>query len=119
MIGRSKDCKKNRPPEGGLSLGRKRPKEGICDVSHCTNIALQRSKSNPGADMPAMPRVTGWPQCHRGPACAAPKKEAARRRPESREETPKEGMYGNRRTVFNVAPIEINARILSRRSASC
>jgi hypothetical protein len=37
--------KKRRPPEGGLSLGRKRPKEGICDVSHRSNIALQRSKS--------------------------------------------------------------------------
>ena len=37
--------KKRRPPEGGLSLGRKRPKEGICDVSHRSNIALQCSKS--------------------------------------------------------------------------
>jgi hypothetical protein len=53
-----------------------------------------------------------------GAACGA-KKEAARRRPESREETPKEGMYGKRRTVFNVAPIVTNARILSPRSATC
>ncbi len=37
--------KKRRPPEGGLSLGRKRPKEGICDVSHRSNIALQCNKS--------------------------------------------------------------------------
>ncbi len=36
--------KKRRPPVGGLSLGRKRPKEGMCDVSHRSNIALQRSK---------------------------------------------------------------------------
>ncbi len=38
-------AEKRRPPEGGLSQGRKRPKEGICDVSHRNNIALQRSKS--------------------------------------------------------------------------
>jgi hypothetical protein len=37
-------AKKRRPPEGGLSLGRKRPKEGMCDVSHRSNIALHRNK---------------------------------------------------------------------------
>jgi hypothetical protein len=38
------------------------------------------------------------------------KKEAARRRPESREETPKEGMYGKHRTSNILAPIPTNAR---------
>jgi hypothetical protein len=95
--------KKRRPPEGGLSLGRKRPKEGMCDVSHRSNIALQRSKSK---------RIFSWHASHaqmRGvisarlhgrnapipDKCAEDKKEAAQRRPESREETPKEGIRGN------------------------
>ena len=46
------------------------------------------------------------------------KKEAARRRPESREETPKEGMCGNRRTGTNVAPNAAKARTQSQAFAS-
>jgi hypothetical protein len=40
----------------------------------------------------------------------AAKKEAARRRPESREETPKEGMCSKHRTSNILAPNRINAR---------
>ena len=47
--------KKRRPPEGGLSLGRKRPKEGMCDVSHRSNIALHRSKGK---------RIFSWHVSH-------------------------------------------------------
>jgi hypothetical protein len=36
--------KKRRPPEGGLSLGRKRPKEGMCELPHRNNIALRCNK---------------------------------------------------------------------------
>ena len=81
-------AKKRRPPEGGLSLGRKRPKEGMCDVSHRSNIALQRSKRK---------RFFVWHASHaqmngleaeqliaRKPEkTGRTKKEAARRRPES------------------------------------
>jgi len=109
-----RDLKKRRPPEGGLSLGRKRPKEGICDVSHRSNIALHCSKGKrfftwhvsyaDGGELTAQPAENA----------GAGKKEAARRRPESREETPKEGMRGNRRTGSNVAPNVAKARAQTR-----
>ena len=37
-----------------MSLGRKRPEEGICDASHRNNLALQCSKGKRIADMGAM-----------------------------------------------------------------
>jgi hypothetical protein len=45
-----------------------------------------------------------------GASSALAKKEAARRRPESREETPKEGMHGKHRASNSLAPNPTNAR---------
>ena len=145
-----------------MSLGRKRPEEGICDASHRSNLALQCSKGKRIADMgamrserriakkqlpfvnqcvmqkiqhharpsselrPALESACGMLHCDRQASrvwiqerCRATKKEAARRRPESREETPKEGMHGKRRTTNILAPNPANARSQYRFCGTC
>ena len=120
--------KKRRPPEGGLSLGRKRPKEGICDVSHRNIITVRRTKGKlyfRGLTSHAKMTVLRTPQHvseKKRPPVGGPAPE--KRRPpvgglESREETPKEGMRGKRRTPTKMAPNAANARTQSHSSSSC
>ena len=118
-VARVAASKKRRPPEGGLSLGRKRPKEGICDVSHRNNIALHRNKCKrfslacqPCGQLGA--RGVGAPSAASCGAKGGRLRRKKRRPPvgglEFREETPKEGICGKRRTRTNLAQNAANAR---------
>lgn len=104
---RWRGLKKRRPPEGGLSLGRKRPKEGICDVSHRNIITVRRTKGKlyfRGLTSHAKMTVLRTPQHvseKKRPPVGGPAPE--KRRPpvgglESREETPTEGIRGEPRS---------------------
>ena len=117
--------KKRKPPAGGLSLGRKRPDKGICELSHRSNFALRRNNVKRDSGRHGRYAISGGRQRsfvgaekHRGAEinrhainnCDVEKRRPPVGGPESREETPKEGICSINCTLNILTPNATKAR---------